>query len=196
MNGNDTASLVYLSLFGLLIGGSYLLANRNRMGKVAQQAAIWFFIFVGAVVVIGNWDRISDAALPVQRMGQSEDGGIVVDVASHADGHYYVALDLNGHRTPLVVDTGASDLVLSKADARAAGLDPDALRYFGSAYTANGTVRTAAVRIDEVRLGDIVDRNVPAVVVDGDLQISLLGMTYLQKFGRIEIADGHLRLIR
>lgn len=195
MTGDDTASLIYLSLFGLVIGVSYLIANRHRMGQVMQQAAIWFFIFVGAVVVIGNWDRVTQAALPTQSYVET-DGGAVIDVPQRRDGHYYVRMDLDGAPVTFVVDTGASDLVLSRNDARAAGIDPDGLRYAGTAYTANGTVRTAQVRLDRVTLGDLVDRDVPAVVTDGDLQISLLGMSYLQKFGRIEIADGRLRLIR
>ena len=195
MTGDDTASLIYLSLFGLVIGGSYLIANRNRMGQMAQQAAIWFFIFVGAVLVIGNWDRVSQAALPTQRVTAGADGPMI-DVPARRDGHYYVRLELDGAPVTFVVDTGATDLVLARRDAEAAGVDVDALRFDGTAYTANGSVGTARVTLGEVALGDLVDRDVPAVVTDGDLQISLLGMSYLQKFGRIEIADGRLRLIR
>ena len=195
MTGDDTASIIYLSLFGLLIGGSYLIANRHRMGQVAQQAAIWFFIFVGAVLVIGNWDRVTQAALPTQSYVEA-DGAEIVDVPQRRDGHYYLRLDVEGTPVTFVVDTGATDLVLSRDDARRAGIDPDALRYSGRALTANGAVGTARVVLDTVALGDLVDRDVPAVITDGDLQVSLLGMSYLSKFGRIEIADGRLRLIR
>ncbi|MCK0166082.1 TIGR02281 family clan AA aspartic protease [Jannaschia sp. S6380] len=195
MTGDDTASLIYLTLFGLLIGGSYLIVNRRRMGQVAQHAAIWFFIFVGAVLVFGNWDRIERAALPRQTVITGADG-VVVDLPRRRDGHYYMELEVNGVPLDFVVDTGATDLVLSRDDARAIGIEPDELRYLGQAFTANGPVRTANVRLDEVVLGETVDENVPAVVTEGDLFQSLLGMSYLQNFGRIVIEDNRLQLIR
>jgi aspartyl protease family protein len=95
-----------------------------------------------------------------------------------------------------VVDTGATDIVLTKEDAARAGLDPDSLRYLGRAGTANGEVRTAYVRLNDVRLGDITDRDVAAVVNGGQMDQSLLGMGYLQRWGRIEIAGGELILTR
>ena len=66
----------------------------------------------------------------------------------------------------------------------------------GRAQTANGEVRTASVRINEVILGNMLDRNVPALVNSGEMDTSLLGMSYLQKFSRIEIADNTLVLER
>jgi aspartyl protease family protein len=52
------------------------------------------------------------------------------------------------------------------------------------------------VRLDEVRMGDLVDQRVPAVVNDGEMEQSLLGMSYLNRFSRIEIADDRLVLER
>jgi aspartyl protease family protein len=112
------------------------------------------------------------------------------------DGHYYISAEVNGASIRFVVDTGATDLVLSQEDAVRAGLDLDALQYSGRANTANGVVRTAFVELDTVRLGTAQDRNVRAVVNEGEMDGSLLGMGYLQKWGRIEIADGELILTR
>jgi aspartyl protease family protein len=124
------------------------------------------------------------------------DGATVIEVPRERDGHYHMTLGVNGAPIRFIVDTGATDLVLSREDAARAGLDLDELRYFGRAFTANGEVRTAQVRLDEVRVGEIVDTFVPAVVNEGDMRVSLLGMSYLQEFGRIEIADDTLRLVR
>ena len=65
------------------------------------------------------------------------------------------------------------------------GLELDALSYTGFASTANGTVSTAPVRISLVQIGDITDEDVRATVVEGDLEISLLGMSYLRRFARV-----------
>jgi len=86
--------------------------------------------------------------------------------------------------------------VLTRADAEAAGLSPDNLNYLGRASTANGEVRTAYVRLDEVELGGVRDTDVPAVVNEGEMRQSLLGMGYLQRWGRIEITNGELILTR
>ena len=57
-------------------------------------------------------------------------------------------------------------------------------------------MRTAPVRLDRVSLGPVLDRNVYAVVNDGQMQQSLLGMGYLQRWGKIEITGGELILTR
>jgi aspartyl protease family protein len=94
-----------------------------------------------------------------------------------------------------MVDTGASNVVLSRTDARRLGIDPDSLAFVGAAQTANGTVRTALVRLPEVSLGPWQDRNVAAYVNDGNMDLSLLGMDYLGLF-RLEIADDRMILRR
>ena len=86
--------------------------------------------------------------------------------------------------------------MLTREDAEAAGLLRDELTYYGRAMTANGEVRTAPVRLDTMKLGHVTDRDVAAVVNEGEMRNSLLGMTYLQKWGKIQIADNTLTLMR
>ena len=195
MSPDDAASLVYLLLLFLLVAGTYLLASRGRMGQVLTQAAIWALIFLGTIAAYGLWPDIRQALLPTQAAVVSPEGRAVA-VPRAMNGHYYLTLQINGAPVAFTVDTGASDLVLSREDARRAGIDPDRLAYLGSADTANGTVRTARVSLDTVALEGIVDRDVPAVVTDGDLDSSLLGLTYLHLFSRLEIADGEMILTR
>lgn len=195
MSSDDTASLVYLALLFLLIAGSYLVASRGRMGQVLTQAAIWALIFLGMIAVYGLWPEIRSAMVPTQAALVTPEGQ-AVSVPRAVNGHYYLKLRVNGAPITFTVDTGATDMVLSHQDAVAAGIDPDELAYLGSAGTANGTVRTARVMLDEVALEGIVDRDVRAVVTDGDLGSSLLGMTYLHRFSRIEIVGGELILTR
>ena len=195
MSDDQTMRLVYLGLIGGVVGGYFLLANRHRMGLMLQQAAIWALIFVGGVLVYGVWDDVAQTAVPRQVV-MTDDGATVVEVPRSRDGHYHMVLEINGEPVRLVVDTGATDLVLTQADAERVGIDPASLRYLGRAFTANGEVRTADVRLDRVALGGLADRDVRAVVNEGAMSQSLLGMSYLQEFGRIEIADDTLRLTR
>ena len=76
------------------------------------------------------------------------------------------------------------------------GFDPDTLNFYDRARTANGEVRTAPVRLDHVSLGGIEDTRLPAYVNEGELFGSLLGMSYLQRWSRIEIGDGKMILVR
>ena len=195
MSADDTASLVYLGLLFLLIAGSYLIASRGRMGQVLTQAAIWALIFLGMIAAYGLWPEIRTALIPTQQALVTPEGKAVT-VPRALNGHYYLELRVNGEPIMFTVDTGATDMVLSHADAESAGIDPGNLAYLGSAGTANGLVRTARVMLSEVALENIVDRDVRAVVTDGDLGSSLLGMTYLQRFSRIEIAGDELILTR
>lgn len=191
MDGDQTARLLYLSLLGVVIGAYFLVANRDRIGQMLRYAALWALIFLGAVAAAGLWGDIRDDLAPRQSYV-----GERVEVPRGPGGHYDLTLAVDGTPVSFVVDTGATDMVLSRRDAERAGIDLDELIYTGRARTANGTVRVANVRLGEVRLGPILDRDVRATVTDGDLDGSLLGMRYLERFERISIEGGRLVLER
>jgi aspartyl protease family protein len=193
MQDFDAGRLIYLVLMGLFVGSYFLFQARANLNKTLQQAAIWGLIFLGAIAAIGLWDDISQTVRP-QQINIASEGKIILPRAQ--DGHYYLTAQVNGENVDFVVDTGATSMVLTQNDARAVGLDPDGLAYFGRAMTANGEVRTAPVRLDTMRLGSVTDTDVPAVVNGGEMSQSLLGMEYLQRWGRIEIANGEMILTR
>ena len=193
MTGDQFGALAYLLLLGGVIAAWHFVANRRDMGSMAQQAAIWIFIFLGAIVVAGLWSDIRDTVLPRQAVMQ--DGARVV-VPMQQDGHFYLTLEVNGTPVRFVVDTGATEMVLSAGDAARVGLSPQELVFSGRAFTANGPVETAPVRLDTVALGPVTDEGVRAVVNSGELGESLLGMSYLRRFDRIEISDGQMLLER
>ena len=190
MNSDQLLNLTYLGLLGLVIGGSYLLANRHNMGQMAQYGAIWGLIFVGVIASYGLWGDVSRDL--TTRQSVSTAGDIIVPQAR--DGHYYVTLDINDVPVNFVVDTGASMMVLTQRDAARIGFDPASLQYTGSANTANGVVRTADVWLEDVALGPISDTDVRATVNQGQMEGSLLGMSYLDGFSTIQFSDGTLIL--
>ncbi len=193
MEQHDIMRMIYLGAILVVLGGGFLLSQRKQLGKTLQMAAIWVLIFVGAIAGVGLWNDIQGDLFP--RQARFESGDAVV-VPRARDGHYYLTLDINGAPVDFVIDTGATDIVLTKSAAEDAGLDPKNLNYLGRAFTANGEVRTAPVRLDTIAIGPYVDRNVFAVVNGGDMDQSLLGMGYLQRWGRIAIEGGELTLTR
>lgn len=190
MESDDIGRLAYLVLLGLAVGGWFLAENRANLGRTARQAAVWGLIFVGAIAAVGLWSDIRNDVLPRQSVVSPG----VIDVPRHFDGHFYLVLHLNGVPVNFVVDTGASSVVLSQQDARRVGLDPADLIYSGSANTANGVVKTAPARIEDVRLGNAEQGPLSVSVNGGQMDGSLLGMTYLRRFESIEIKGDHLLL--
>lgn len=94
-------------------------------------------------------------------------------------GHYRVEAAVNGVAVAFMIDTGASDVVLSPVDSERLGLRPDRLRFTGRASTANGEVALAPVRLREIRIGQLTRRDVDAVVNGSPMPFSLLGMSFL-----------------
>ncbi|MCV2872992.1 TIGR02281 family clan AA aspartic protease [Defluviimonas sp. WL0050] len=178
MDSEDLPRLIYLVLLGAAVGGYFLMQNRDRLGKTAQQAAIWALIFLGAIAIAGVWGDVRRGAYPTEAVVR----GNTLEVPVADDGHFYLAAEINGAKILFVVDTGASEIVLNRRDAERVGLDPDRLNFFGSAMTANGMVETAPVRLESFTLGGLTDTNLPAVVNGGELDTSLLGMRYLGRF--------------
>ncbi|WP_420584208.1 retropepsin-like aspartic protease family protein [Ruegeria sp.] len=193
MVGDDIGRLVYLVVLGAAVVFWFVSQNRQSLNKTMQQAMAWVFIFIGVIAVVGLWEDIRSTVGPSPQMTVT---GETVEVPRSFDGHYYLPVLVNGEPITFLVDTGASQIVLSEQDARRIGLDPDQLNYLGRASTANGEVRTAPVRLDSLELGPITDHGVSAWVNEGDLRQSLLGMDYLHRFSNVQFTDGRLILSR
>lgn len=192
MDSYDLGRLAYLVLLLAAVGGYFLAQGRRNWNKLAQQAAIWGLIFLGVIAGYGLWTDLSRDLAPRQAvLGSGQ-----LEVPRMFDGHFYVTAKLNGEPVQFVVDTGATDVVLTPEDADRIGIDLDDLAYSGIATTANGTVRTARARVAEIVLGAFTDRDLPVLVNEGEMEQSLLGMSYLRRFEKIEIADDRLLLTR
>lgn len=193
MSEYDIGRLIFLIVLGGAVVFWFFANNRQSLNRTLQYAVVWGLLFLGLIAAVGLWEDVRHQILP--RQAVFEDQGRV-EVPKAPDGHFHLTLDVNGTPVEFVVDTGASGVVLSQKDASAVGLPMDELVYLGRALTANGEVRTAPIRLDSMSLGPIVDQNVPAWVNEGDLDTSLLGMAYLQRWDRIEITQGELILTR
>jgi aspartyl protease family protein len=116
-------------------------------------------------------------------------------VAADYRGHYMVHPTVDNYRIRMMVDTGATMVALTARDASALGLNLRPSDYKIGLSTANGTVRGARVMLREIRLGDILVRNVEAVVLpEGALSMSLLGSSFLGKLRGYEVQTGRMVL--
>ncbi|KIC39237.1 retropepsin-like aspartic protease family protein [Leisingera sp. ANG-M7] len=193
MGEYEIGRFIYLIILLVAVGSWVFVQNRQSLGKTMQMFAVWGFIFLGVIASYGLWEDIRQTVRPQQSV--AIDAGRV-EVPRAPDGHYYLTLDVNGTPVEFLVDTGASQVVLNERDAQSAGIDTGNLAYLGRASTANGEVRTASVWVDEISLGGITDRNLRVWVNQGELEQSLLGMGYLQRWSSIEIRNGALVLTR
>ncbi len=189
----DIARLAYLGLLAAALIAMMLFRNRTRGALKLQYAGIWALIILGAIAAAGLWQDIRATVMPRQQVLAAQGR---IELPRAPDGHYYVSVDINGVATRFVVDTGASGMVLTRRDAERAGIDVADLLYRGQASTANGPVRTAPVTLQSVAIGPFADRNLRAYVNEGEMTTSLLGMSYLQRFARLEISGGRMVLER
>jgi aspartyl protease family protein len=118
-----------------------------------------------------------------------------IRIRRRPDGHFIARAAVNGTDLPMLVDTGASTVVLKPADAQKLGIDTDKLRYTVAVQTANGTTYAAAVRLKTLVVGPITVTDVDALVSKpGTLKDSLLGMTFLNRLRSYEFAGDLLTL--
>ena len=97
-------------------------------------------------------------------------------------GHFEVEAQVDGRRIQFMVDTGASQIALRESDAARLGLRPSARDYTIKIQTANGVGRAALVQLRMVEVGNIVVRDLPALVSPDDaLGVNLLGMSFLSR---------------
>jgi aspartyl protease family protein len=124
----------------------------------------------------------------------SEESDLEYVIDAGAGGHFVVEAVVNGAPVTFLVDTGASNVVLTMADAERVGFRPAALRFTERAASANGEVRAAPVVLRELRIGQFSVFDMPASVNEAPLHVSLLGMSFLRRLHGYAVEDGRLIL--
>lgn len=202
LDAGDWGALVGLSMLAALSGASVLGMFRGRAGDALQAAIAWLAIFAFLGVV---YTYRYEFELVARRVTGNLIPGMAIDgvtgtrevtVPRGGGGTYVVRVALNGARaTPMLVDTGASALVLTEDDARRAGIKVEDLSFSVPVQTANGPSLTAAATVQMVAVGPIVERNVRALVArPGALTTSLLGHTFLDRLESYEVRGGRMVL--
>lgn len=108
------------------------------------------------------------------------------------NGQYAVVAEVDGVDVKFLVDTGASAVVLSAEDAERIGFHASNLDYSQVYHTANGRTRAAPVTLESISIGQLEINDVEASVNEGELGISLLGMTFLRKLDGYQVENGNL----
>ncbi len=111
-----------------------------------------------------------------------------------SDGHFYVDADVNGQLVHFVVDTGASMIALTKADALHAGISFNPGQFTIIGRGASGDVRGEEVNINRIAVDQHEAFDQRAVVLDDGLDVSLLGQSFLSKIGKVEIEGDRMTL--
>ena len=198
LSTGDFASLVYWAVLLVFVGGAVLVIFRQRFAQALTAALLWvafaLILLVGYAYryeLHGVADRVMAELIPGHVIGR----GRSVEVARASGGDFDVTAQINGARIAMVLDTGASSVVLTREDARAAGLPLEVLAYTASIDTANGRTRAAPVRLDGIAIGGLVERSVEALVAQpGQLRTSLLGMSFLNRLQSWEVHGDRLLL--
>jgi aspartyl protease family protein len=197
LSRDDWGSLAYYLALVMFVGGSVLVLFRERL-SVALEATL-FWVVVGFVLVFvythrgelrGISERVTSELMPGRVTIRSER---TVEIVRGRGGDFQVAAQINGTRVAMALDTGASAVVLTQEAAKAAGLPLELLSYTVQVDTANGRTRAAAVTLDRLAVGGIVERSVPALIAQsGQLRTSLLGMSFLNRLEGWEVRGDKL----
>ncbi len=198
LSTEDFGSLAYQLAILVFLGATLLVLFRERFIQAITAALLW--VLVGLVLVIGYTYRfefgdIADRVLAELIPGHVISHGRTVEVARSGGGDFAINAQINGARIAMVLDTGASSVVLTTDDAKAAGLPLDLLNYTVGIDTANGRTRAAPVTLDRIAVGGLEERSVDALVVQpGQLKTSLLGMSFLNRLQSWQVNGDRLIL--
>lgn len=202
IGNDDFSSLIWYGLWGTLVGAA-ILPGRGQWKEFARNAVLWLAIIL-ALTAGYTWryelqdaaSRMSAGLIPGSPVSsQSADGRIRATLIRANDGHFHARVRVNSDRISMLVDTGASVVVLTPGDARGAGIDPESLTYSARVSTANGRTTAAPVTLESVEIGEIRRNRIPAMVArDGALEQSLLGMSFLSTLWATEFRGDQLIL--
>ena len=199
---SDKENLLHILQIVLVLSLVLVGVSRKSMNAsfILKGTAIWLFI---ALAVISGYSyrfafkdyyyTILGNVFPSMAIQQGEGQ---VTFRADAFGHFKIRGNISGQSINFLLDTGATKVALTAADAKRIGFNLDALDYGIRVSTANGIALFAPVIIPEIKIGDISVRNVSAYVSKSKLDTSLLGMSFLTRLREYEVSQNTLTLKR
>lgn len=194
----DQAQVIQFVAILALVSGGVIFSRRFRFREALRNVAIWSGVALVLAIAFAFQDELGSVYFRLR--AELVPGYPVATNAKElvltqsGDGHFYVIGDVNGTPVKFLVDTGASDAVLSPDDARRLGIDVAGLDFSRSYQTANGVGYGASYRVAHMRLGEVELTDVPVSINQAPMSESLLGMSVLRDTASMEIRDRKLFL--
>ena len=198
MESGDLPRLIYLIILLTAISGGFFFRSKLKASELIKQALAWILIALTVLVFYSfRYDflkiknRLQSEIFPSQAM-LNQHGTLSINKSM--DGHFYIYLTINGTPVRFMVDTGASDVVLSIRDAQRIGIDINRLNFSKSYQTANGVIMGAPTYVNEIELSGLKFYDFPVSINNSNMGTSLLGMRFLEQFEKYEFYQDKLLL--
>lgn len=195
---NSQTNLVHSLAILVLLGSSLTLRLKNNLSQNLKYAAVWIIILVILILAYSYRhefrnakQRVLGELLPSHAV-TTEDGSLKFRQAE--DGHYYIYAHVNGQKVKFMVDTGASDVVLSLETAQRIGINTDNLQFTKIYSTANGTTYGAPITLRTIDIDGFTAHDIRASVNQSPMEKPLLGMSFLERLNGYEVRDETLTL--
>lgn len=199
------AAAAFALAVAIVVAAPLLRRYQGQFGLIARDILVWAGIAAGAAALYVYREDLPGIVSDV--ISQVAPGGTaltvpepvetarLVQLRRRPDGHFEARAFVNGIAVQMVVDTGATTVVLKLSDAEQIGLDTSSLAFTVPIQTANGSAFAATVKLKSVIVGPVGLGNVDALVAKpGTLDQSLLGMSFLSRLKSYDFSGNFLTL--
>ncbi|MGE0063161.1 MAG: TIGR02281 family clan AA aspartic protease [Xanthobacteraceae bacterium] len=194
----DFDTLLLKVATAVFVGGLLLATYRDKLSRAIEALLFWGVVALMLVVAYtyrGELREAGDRILAELIPGRATTHGHVVEILRGQAGDFPVSTRINKARIGMVLDTGASSVVLTHEAAKAAGLPLEVLSYSVNVDTANGRSSAEPFFHESIAVGGLTEDSVPAQVArPGHLKCNLLGMTFLNRLESWEVRGNKLLL--
>ena len=197
-NFEDWSNFIYLSFLLIYLISSVIFKSHIKASQLLKQFMGWVGIALISLILYSFRHEVKSiknrvvAELFPSNIIQVSDSQIGVSISE--DGHFYIDIKINNIPIKFLVDTGASNIILSLDDAERIGINTNDLNYTRIYNTANGKVMGAIVNLAKIEVAGVIFKGIPATINNSDLNISLLGMSFLNRFKEYEFYQDKLIL--
>ena len=195
-----SAGFTAAGVIGLLVA-LYVGAHKSR-GQIERGPAILITVAVLTIAAGALWWFAPTALFGTSAPATSErparpsdKRAVSVLIRKSADGKFIANGQINGAPADLLIDTGASTVMIRHSDAEKAGIDTASLSFTTPVQTANGTVYAASVRLRAITIGALRVDDVEALVAQpGNLNENLLSISFLRRLASYDVSGEFLTL--
>ena len=198
MQSNEWINILYLILLLAFIASSIFTRGNIPILRAIKYISIWAAIAIFVIILYSF--RFDFIGLKNRFLGELNPSNIQVNSADKIiinmsyGNHFYANVKINDKNIRFLIDTGATDMVLSLKDAKRVGIDLKKLIFNKPYQTANGISYGASVILRDIKFGNLNLKNIPASVNNSDMGVSLLGMSFLRNFTKYEFYQDKLIL--